>query len=190
MPALHSSGAPSVRLRLTLGPRHQQAVENPPTHHPPPPFPQSSVRRVQKHLLALFSGYLPHTQKKKKKNHPGKSQPGRILVSFGLLSGSGCPPFIPRRGCGITREEREDGEGARCCCDGCLCLRNCEQLSRSECFSSLSLFLSPLPHSLPSTPTPPPVYLPLLQLFGFTIQHAAGCTAKAPSLNGQAARKA
>lgn len=109
------------------------------------------------------------------------------LPQTGLLSGSECPPFIPRRGCGITREEREDGEGERCCCDGCLCLRHCERLSRSECFSSffLSTSLSPLPPLfIPPSFFSVTVYLLLLQLFGFTIQHAAGRTEKAPSLNG------
>lgn len=78
------------------------------------------------------------------------------LLQTGLLSGSERPPLIPRRGCGITREdgedEDEDGEGERCCCDGCLSLRQCARLSRSECFSSF--FLSPSLHS------PPPLFLP------------------------------
>lgn len=42
-----------------------------------------------------------------------------------------------------------------------------------------TLFIPPPPSLFPVT-----VYLLLLQLFGFTIQQAAGCTEKAPSLNG------
>lgn len=63
-------------------------------------------------------------------------------------------------------------------------------LARNAFHLSFSLPLSALSHSLPPpNPLPPSlfsvtVYLLLLQLFGFTIQHAAGCTEKAPSLSG------
>lgn len=57
VPALHSSGGPSVRLCLTLRPR--QAVEKPPTHPPFSFFSHSSVQLMKTHLLSLFAGYCP-----------------------------------------------------------------------------------------------------------------------------------
>lgn len=98
VPALRSSGTPSVRLCLTLRPR--QAVEKPPTHPPLPLslFSHSSVRLVKTHLLSLFVGYYypPYL----KYNYPGKSQSGSLVQDFGLLqtgllNGSEQPPFIP-----------------------------------------------------------------------------------------------
>lgn len=54
---------------------------------------------------------------------------------------------------------------------------------------SLSLSLSAPPLFTPSLFSVT-VYLLLLQLFGFTIQHAAGCTTKGLSLNSQTGKKA
>lgn len=163
----------------------------PPTHPSTP-----SVRLLITHLLSprwlLSPTTHPPPRKKKKK----ESQPGELVLDFGLLLrgggggggssvGQGALHLSPRRGCGI--KEREDGEGARCCCDGCLCLRHCERLplARAAFHLPFSLPLSAPPLFTPSLFSVT-VYLLLLQLFGFTIQHAAGRAQKAPSLNGQA----
>lgn len=64
VPALRSSGAPSVRRCLTLGPRHQQAVENPPTHPPSFLSLQSGVcKSTSLHSLLVI---YPTPKKKKK----------------------------------------------------------------------------------------------------------------------------
>lgn len=75
--------SPSVRLCLTLGPRQQQAVENPPTH--PPSFPSfltlqcGSCKHTSLHSLLLLSPTHTHTTK--------KESPRQITAGkdFGLL---------------------------------------------------------------------------------------------------------
>lgn len=180
--------SPSVRLCLTLGPRQQQAVENPPTH--PPSFPSfltlqcGSCKHTSLHSLLLLSP--THTHHKKRITQANHSREGFRSPSDSSV-GQGALHLSPGVDVGL-RERRGRMGKERAVAVTAASASVTERLSRSECFSSF--FLS---SSLCFPTLYPPfsvtVYLLLLQLFGFTIQHAVGRKAKAPSLNGQAAVK-
>lgn len=147
-------------------------------------FSHSSVRLVKTHHRCwLLPPPTPNTITQA--ITAGRSDAGFWSPSDGASQWVRSLSIYPPCGCGIAREEEEDGEGTRCCCDGCLCLRHCERFSLGMLFIFLSLYLPLLPPLfIPPSLFSVTVYPLLLQLFGFTIQHAAGRTEEAPSLNG------
>lgn len=114
VPALYSSGVP---LSPSLSHSGTQAAAScgKPSHSSPlfPFFPHSSVWLMQTHLLALFAVIAPptHTHTKKRITQANHSREGFWSPSDSSV-GQGALHLSPR------------GEGARCCCDGCLCLRH------------------------------------------------------------------
>lgn len=187
VPALHSSGGPSVRLCLTLRPR--QAVEKPPTHPPFSFFSHSSVQLMKTHLLSLFAGYCPppHPNRITQANH-SREVSCRILVSFrrGSSVGQSTLHLSPGVDVGLReRRGRMGKESAVAVTAASASVTVSSSLARNAFHLSFSLPLSAPPLYLPPCPFfSVTVYLLLLQLFGFTIQHAAGRTEQAPSLNG------
>lgn len=189
MPALHSSGVP---LSPSLSHSGTQAAAScgKPSHSSPlfPFFPHSSVWLVQTHLLALFAVIVPytHTHHKKRITQANHSREGFRSPSDSSV-GQGALHLSP--GVDVGLRERRGRMGKECAVAVTAASASVtERLSRSECFSSFFLSSSPcFPTLYP--PFSVTVYLLLLQLFGFTIQHAVGRKAKAPSLNGQAAVK-
>lgn len=199
VPALHFSGPPP----LSLSPSHSEtlapaAVENLPLIplfsllYPPSLLPTGSCTHTSSQsLLAIVPPPRNYPGDHRRVGGGGWGGSCEIFLSFRRCSSAGQGALhLPWHGCGIMRKEREDGEGACCCCCCCccLCLLQYERLflawhafhlSRSlSRFCSLALSRrSPTLYPLSSSPCSVTVYLLLLQLFGFTIQCAAGCMA-------------
>lgn len=174
VPALHSSGGPSVRLCLTLRPR--QAVEKPPTHPPFSFFSHSSVQLMKTHLLSLFAGYCPppHPNRITQANH-SREVSCRILVSFrrGSSVGQSTLHLSPGVDVGLReRRGRMGKESAVAVTAASASVTVSSSLARNAFHLSFSLPLSA-----------PPLYLPPLPFF---LSHSLSATAPAVWIHNSA----
>lgn len=172
VPALHSSGAPSVRLCLTLRPR--QAVEKPPTHPPFSFFPHSSVRLVKTHLLSLSASYCPPPNIITQANHSREGS-CRILVFFRRGSSVGQSALHLSPGVDVGLRERRGRMGKE---SAAAVTAASASVTVSGSLAQNAFHLS---FSLPLSPLPPTLYPPLLFL-----SHSLSATAPAVWIHNSA----